>query len=286
MRGGPILLYIIGIAIFCAMDAVMKWLVVGNPAIVATFWRYLSAIFFTALIWIGAGRPAITREMLPVHAIRGAVIAISATLFFWSLTILPLAQAVTIAFIAPLLIPPIASVMLKERMRAGSVAAGLIGFLGVIVAVGFDPASLSADKLRGVGAVLVSALCYAVTVVLMRMRAARDGPAVLSLLGAIFPALVLLPPALLTAPAAALVPRGETLAFVALAGLFGAIALQFLARAYARVEAQVLAPFEYTALVWAALYGWLFFAEPVSLRIWLGAAIIAGACLWQTRRPA
>ena len=284
MRAGPILLYIIGIAIFCAMDAVMKLLVAGNSAIVATLWRYLSAIFFTGLIWIGAGRPRITLEMLPVHILRGGVLALSATLFFWSLGVLPLAQAVTIAFIAPLLIPPIASLVLKERMQSGNVLAGIIGFAGVVVAVGFDPSTLSNEKLLGVGAILVSAFAYAITVVLMRMRAAKDGPAVLSLLGAIFPAMAILPFALMVGPASAIVPQGETWLWVLLAGFFGAIALQCLARAYARVEAQVLAPFEYTALVWAALYGWLFFSEPVSLRIWAGAFIIACACLWQTRK--
>lgn len=284
MRAGPIILYIIGIAIFCAMDVVMKLLVADNSAIVATLWRYLSAIFFTGLIWIGSGRPRITREMLPVHMFRGGVLALSATLFFWSLGILPLAQAVTIAFIAPLLIPPIASLILKERMQSGNILAGIIGFVGVVIAVGFDPTTLSREKLLGVGAVLVSAMTYALTVVLMRMRAAKDGPAVLSLLGALFPALAILPFAFLVGPASDIVPKGETWLWVLLAGFFGAVALQFLARAYARVEAQVLAPFEYTALVWAALFGWLFFAEPVSLRVWAGAAIIAGACLWQTRQ--
>lgn len=286
MRSAPILFYIIGIAVFCAMDAVMKLLVEGHSAIVATLWRYLSAVFFTGLIWLGSGRPRITREMLPVHLLRGAVIALSATLFFWSLGVLPLAQVVTIAFIAPLLIPPIASALLNERMQPGSVIAGLIGFLGVIVAVGFDPATLSQEKLMGVGAVLISATAYALTVVLMRMRAAKDGPAVLSLLGAVIPALVILPVALMVAPARDILPAGINWFWVGLAGLFGAIALQFLARAYARAEAQVLAPFEYTALVWAALFGWLFFSEPVSLRTWAGAVIIAGACLWQTRQQA
>jgi S-adenosylmethionine uptake transporter len=94
MRAGPVLLYVIGIAVFCAMDAFMKQLVQGNPAVMATFWRYARAILFTSLFWVQAGRPAITREMLPVHMLRGCILAVSATLFFWSLSVLPLAQAV------------------------------------------------------------------------------------------------------------------------------------------------------------------------------------------------
>lgn len=284
MRAGPILLYVIGIAVFCAMDAAMKKLVETNPAVMATFWRYVSAIVFTALIWLRAGRPPITAGMLPVHLVRGVVLAVSATLFFWSLSVLPLAQAVTIAFVAPLLIPPIAALILKERMQGGSVAAGLAGFAGVVVAVGFEPDAWSAEQLRGVVAVLVSALTYAVTVVLLRLRAARDGPAVVSLLGTLIPAAALLPAMLLMVPADAILPRGESWLWVLAAGLTGAVALQFMARAYARAQAQLLAPFEYTALVWAALYGWLFFAEPVSPQTWAGALLIAAACLWQARR--
>ncbi len=286
MQVGPILLYVIGIAIFCAMDAVMKQLVLTNPALMATFWRYVMAVTFTLFFWVQAGRPRITREMLPVHGLRGVIIALSAFLFFWSLGQLPLAQAVTIAFIAPLMVPPLASLILKERMQAGSVVAGFIGFAGVLVAVGFDPSAQSRQQLLGVGAVLVSAGTYALSVVLMRMRAARDGPAVVSLLGAGVPALVLLPFLFTLVPPAQILPRGVDWGWVLLAGSLGAIALQFLARAYAAVQAQALAPFEYSALFWAALFGWLFFAEPVSLRTWAGAAIIAAACLWQARRAA
>ncbi len=286
MQPGPILLYLIGMALFCAMDAVMKQLVLTNPALMATFWRYAIAVVFTLGFWVQAGRPAITREMLPAHLLRGVIIAGSAFLFFWSLGQLPLAEAVTIAFIAPLLVPPMASLLLKERMQPGSVAAGGIGFVGVLVAVGFNPDFGRPGYLLGVGAVLGSAVTYALGVIIMRSRAAKDGPALVSLLGATIPMLILLPFLLVVVPSDEILPRGIDWAWVGLAGLTGAIALQFLARAYARAEAQTLAPFEYTALFWAALFGWIFFDEAVSWRTWAGAVIIAGACIWQARRAA
>ncbi len=284
MRAGPMLSYVIGIALFCAMDAVMKHLVAGNPAVIATWWRYVAGTLFTGLIWVAAGRPRITREMLPVHLLRGAVIALSATCFFWALGRMALVEAVTIAFVAPLMVPPIAALLLGERIQRGSMAAGGVGFLGVVIAVGFAPGDLSGDALLGAGAVLVSALTYAVSIVLMRMRAARDGAAVLGLLGTLFPALVLTPFLLLGASIGDVLPGRPDWGWVLLAGLFGALALQFLAEAFSHAEAQVLAPLEYSALGWASLYGWLFFSEPVSLRVWAGALLIAGACLWQTRR--
>jgi S-adenosylmethionine uptake transporter len=286
MRAGPVLLYLAGMSLFCAMDAVMKQLVLTNPALMATFWRYAMAVLFTLGMWVQAGRPAITREMLPVHLLRGTIIALSAFLFFWSLRRLSLAEAVTIAFIAPLMVPPLASLILKERMQAGNLVAGVLGFTGVLVAVGFEPEAAKPGYFLGVGAVLVSAVTYALSVVLIRMRAARDGPALVSLLGAGIPGLVILPFLIAFVPAGQILPRGIDWGWVLLAGLFGAVALQLLARAYAQVEAQTLAPFEYSALFWAALYGWLFFDEPVLLRTWAGAAIIAAACLWQARRTA
>lgn len=281
---GPILIYIVGVAFFCAMDAVMKHLVGQHDAIMATLWRYVAAILFILPFWWREGRPAIRREMLPANAMRGATIAISATLFFWALGVLPLAEAVTIAFVAPLLIPPLAAIILKERIDPRSALAGLIGFAGVLVAIGTDWGTMDRARLMGVGATLLAAFTYALTIILTRLRAARDGPSILSLLGALFPIAFIAPLMVVFVPSTGWLPRADTLPFFALAGLTGAVALQFIARAYARAQAQVLAPFEYTALGWAALFGWVFFDEGVSWRTWAGAAIIIAACVWQARR--
>lgn len=282
MRAGPILIYCIGIAVFCAMDAIMKALVAGNPAVTATFWRYIAALPFILLFWWREGRPSIRADMWRPHLVRGGFIAAAAFLFFWSLTRLPLAEAVTFAFIAPLLIPPMAALFLKERLDPGSGLAAVAGFAGVLVAVGADPSAIPRERLVGVAAVLLSAFSYAASIILLRARAASDGPSMVSLLGAIIPA-ALLVPFVLALPGNR-VPAPADWPLVLAAGLSGAIALQFIARAYARADAQLLAPFEYTALFWAALFGWAFFGEGLSVRTLLGAAIIIAACLWQARR--
>lgn len=280
------LLFVSGVAMFCAMDAAMKHLVsaAGYPALMATFWRYVAALPVILLFWWHDGRPAISRAMLPPHLLRGAVIAASAVLFFQALALLPLAEAVTFAFVAPLLIPPLAALFLGERMEARSMIAGLFGFAGVAIAAGPDADGLAPDRLLGIGAVLASALLYAFAMVLTRMLAPRDGPSRLSLLGAFVPALVLLPFVVVLVPAGARLPAAADAGWFLAAGALGAAALQLIARAYARAEAQVLAPFEYTALLWAAILGWALFAEPLAPRTVLGAAIIAAACLWQARR--
>jgi S-adenosylmethionine uptake transporter len=120
-----------------------------------------------------------------------------------------------------------------------------------------------------------------VSIVMMRSRAARDGPEVVSLLGAAFPlAWLALPLAISGGP---VVPPLADAGMVLLAGLLGTLALQFYARALALAEAQVMAPFEYTAFFWAALWGWAAFDEGVSWATAAGAAVIAAACLWSAR---
>lgn len=284
MRSRPFLLYLAGLAAFCAMDAVMKHLLESNPVLVVTFWRYVAATGFTLLAWHGAGRPEITREMLPIHLLRGAIMAASGFLFFWALTHMALAEAITLSFIAPLLLPPLASLILGERMRRESLVAGLVGFVGVLVAMGIGPSG-SSVKPEAVAAVLLSALTYALSLVLLRLRASRDGVEVVGLLGAAIPALVQLPFMLAMFPAEHILLERPDWLWVVLSGLLSALALQLIAGAYAKVEAQRLAPLEYSTLAWAALLGWAFFAEPVALRTWFGAAIIAAACLWQARQP-
>lgn len=282
-RIGPATDYMIGIAFFCGMDAVMKHLVADTPVVTATFWRYVVAVFFLAAMWLHAGRPTITPEMLRVHALRGALVAASATSFFWALTRLKLAETVTIAFIAPLMFPPFAALLLKEQMRPRNIVAGIIGFAGVLVAVvGTDVQALTEERLQGALAVLLSAVAYALSAVMMRDRAQKDHGSIVGLLGAAYPMLLLLPFALFTS--GPIVPGAGDWGWYLLVGLFGAAALQFYARAFAHAQAQVLAPLEYTALPWAALFGWAFFSEPVGWQTWAGAAIIIAACLWSQQR--
>ena len=200
--------------------------------------------------------------------------------FYWSLKTLPLAEAITLSFISPLLVPPFASLMLGERMQPRILAAGALGFIGVLVTVQGAP-RFDGDRLVALGAVLYAAVAYAGAAVLLRARAASDGATIVTLMGALIPMVILSPIALAAGPLD--VP---TIGWLAAMGAIGNLGMQLLSRAYARIEAQVLAVMEFTALPFAALFGWVFFAEPVRLQVWAGAAVILAACLWAGRAMA
>lgn len=286
MKAGPALTAAAGIAALCAMDAVVKHLTLSHAVLLVTVGRYIFGAAFAVVVWWAAGRPPITRAMLPPHLARGAAIASCAFLFYWSLTRLTLAEALVVSFSSPLIIPLLARVLLGERLRLRNVLAGLIGFVGVLIAVGgVGVGNGGTERLVGALACTGAAVTYSLAVVIMRSRAASDGAPVVTLFGAVIPLLLLLPFLGLLSPAERTLPDIGALGWFAVVGVLGNLGIQLLARAYAKADAQTLAPLEFTGLLWAALLGWVFFAEPVSVWTWLGGAVIAGACLWSARAP-
>lgn len=266
-----------GIGALCLMDVIVKHLAVTTPVTVITLGRYVTGTMLALAIWQVQGRPAITRAMLPIHLVRGFLIAGMAFAFYWSLKTLPLAEAITLSFIAPLLVPPFASLILGERVQPRFLAAGALGFIGVLVTVQGAP-RFDGDRLVALGAVLFAAVAYAGSAVLLRARAASDGATIVTLMGALIPMIILSPIAVTAAPVDVV-----TIGWLVAMGAIGNIGMQLLSRAYARIEAQVLAVMEFTALPFAALFGWVFFAEPVRPQVWAGAAVILVACLWAGR---
>lgn len=275
----------VGVLLLSAMDATIKHIAVshGVPAIV--FGRYLFGAAAAALIWNHAGRPPITFEMVRAHALRGCLIVVVAGAFFYGLSVLALAEAITIAFVAPLLIPFFAWAIVGERPRAVSIAAGVVGFAGAIVALQGAPAETaqSREHTQGVIAVLISAAAYAWAIALLRTRADRDGAASVGLLQTAIPCAIVAAPAIALSP----MPPLMDLPWFALMGALGAAGWYMLILAYARTEAQKLAPIEYTGLIWATAFGFVFFAETPRPQVFAGAALIIGACLfaeWRQRR--
>lgn len=274
---GPLPFALAGIAILCAMDAVIKHLsmTLAVPAVVClSFWGRAP---FAWGWWRARGAKPFDRAMLRFHAVRGVIVAAATLGFFVGLARLPLAEAVTLSFVAPLTIPFVAWALLGERPRRTSLFALGLGFAGVLVAVGgAEAAAPGSRRFEGVVATLVGAALFAVSLVLLRARAGRDGPARVNLLGSVFPALALTPVALVVGDAPVLADWPWLVA----AGALGAAGMALYATAYGRAQAQMLAPVEYTALGWAALLGWAVFAEEPPLRLFAGATIIIAAALW------
>lgn len=273
----PALVLTLAIMAGASMDATIKFLAQTNHVLIVAFGRYLFGAVFSYAIYLRAGAPPISAEMWRAHGLRGFVIATCAVTFFWALSVLPLAEAVTLSFIYPLLAPFVAAIVLKERIRPASVICAGIGFAGVIIAMQGAPSEAESPQHDlGVIAVLVSAFFFSIAMVLLRERSQKDGAPIVGLMTSFFPGVILVLPTLVFATP----PVLSTWPFFLLMGALAAVFMYLMARAYARAEAQQLAPIHYTELIWASAIGYLIFQEVPRMEIYMGAALIVAACLW------
>ncbi|HKT85166.1 MAG TPA: DMT family transporter [Novosphingobium sp.] len=272
----PVLSVCMGVAAFSAMDATMKSASIAVGVFTALLLRNLFAVLLTVPLWLLAGRPVPGRAVLLVHAQRAAIIALMASLFFYGLVRVPMAEAIAMSFIAPIMALYFAAILLGEKIRPRAIAASALGIFGVLV-IGlgqFGSGEFSAEAVKGTAAVLVSAMFYALNLVFQRKQALLAGPVEIalfqnSMVAAIFMAF---------APWLAVAPDAATLRTTLAGAALATTAILFLSWGYARAETQVLVPVEYTGFLWAALFGWLIFAEEVGLSTLAGTVLIVIGC--------
>ncbi|WP_418318852.1 DMT family transporter [Piscinibacter sakaiensis] len=268
---------LLAVAFFSLMDTAMKLLVMRYPALQVTALRGLSSLplVLAYVAWRGAGR-SLWRVRWPLHLARGLLSIVMLAMFAFALQSLPLAEAYTLFFIAPLLITLLSIPVLKEKVAGAHWFAIVAGFVGVVVAL--RPASASFLSI-GALAVLGAASCYAVNAVLGRLLTRTDSSVSLvfwtTLSLAVGAGLLALPgwrPVL-----------GDDLPLIlglAVTGFAGQVAIT---EAFRHGQASVVAPFEYTALAWGVGIDWVLWASLPKAQTLLGAAIIVASGIYLIR---
>lgn len=285
-RHHPLLPFIstaVGIATFGAMDGLMKSASIAAGVYSAMLLRSAMGALIMLPIWLLAGGHWPKMASLKVHALRAAVSAVMASAFFWGLVRIPMAEAIAISFIAPLIALYLAAVMLGETIERRAIVASLLGLAGVIViaAARIDGAGFSADAGWGIAAILFSAVLYAWNLILQRQQAQVADPREIAFFQTAFVATILS----FGAPWLLSIPDAPALRDILGSAALTVISLMLLSWGYARAEAQALVPIEYTAFIWAALLGWLWFGEAVTPSTVIGVALIVIGCLIAARKP-
>ena len=274
---------VVGIAMFSGMDAVMKGLVIAIGTFTTIFWRNLVGVGMAGALYLAQPSPWPSHSTMRLHVGRGLLSTVMGLLFFWGLARVPLAQAIALAFIAPLIALFLAAVLLKETVGGRTVGASLVAFVGVLVIfVGQARADLGREATVGSLAILASAVCYALNIILMRRQAQVAGPVEIAFFQSLVVTLVvaaLIPLVGIEFPAAIHWPWLVFAASLAIASHM------LLSWAYARAEANYLAATEYTSFLWAALFGWLVFHEALSPYTVAGAAMIVAGCILAASKP-
>lgn len=273
-----LLLMAVAVALFALMDAGLKLLAPHYPPLQVGALRGLSSLPFL-LAWIAAttGFSTLLRVRWPLHLLRAALGIAMMAGFVYGLRTLPLSTAYAITFVAPLLVTALAVPLLGERVgprRWGAIGVGLVGVLVVL-----RPTGQGMLTLAGL-AVLGAAVCYAVGAITVRLLARTDSTQamvfwLMALLGA--------GSALLAWPAWRPVEPAH-LWLIAGVGLAGSLAQVALTEAFRRGEASLVAPLEYTALVWGVLLDATVWGVLPDRVTWLGAAIIVASGLYLLRR--
>jgi S-adenosylmethionine uptake transporter len=267
---------LLGIALFSLMDALMMGASLALGAYSALLLRGVCGLAMTLPLCLALGRGWPPPAALKLHLTRGIVATATAYTFFWGITKMPLAEAIALSFISPLIALYLAAVLLGERLARRAIGASVLGLAGVIViAVGRLGEGTGEQSWLGIASILTSALLYAWNLILQRQQAQVASPLEVATAQNTVVTLALLgfAPWFLQLP-----PQPGTWGWVAGAALLAMLAAMLFAWAYARAEAQVLVPLEYSAFLWACLFGWLFFLEAVRPATLIGVALIVAAC--------
>jgi drug/metabolite transporter (DMT)-like permease len=281
MQFGPALRAAAGIAVLSIMDAVIKAMAVHYPIFQVAFLRFAcgSVIATGVVLALRPGWPS--RETIQANLLRSVVAVVTAVSFFYALGQLPLAETLVLSFLSPMFVALFGLLLLRERVDGRIIGAIAVGFAGTLVVVmGQTDEAGAARSLTGVTAALLSAVTYALSLVLLRQRAQRDKFMHIVFFQNVGPAFLVLPFAAFVWQTLDL----SHLAWFMVMGVLGVIGHILLATAYAKAEAARLAPLEYTALIWAAAIGYGVFSEiPTWATLGGGVLIVMAAALTSKR---
>jgi len=274
-----IVLITVAFALFSVTDALMKHVARTYPLFEAFFFNALFALvpIVGFALMRGGLRTLATRRPL-VHLVRSCFGVGAGLGAFYAYTRMPIADVYAILFTSPLIITALSRVFLGERVAAAQWAAILVGFSGVLAMLRpgggmLDPGALGA---------MASAFCFAVSGLIVRRYGRSETAASYPFYGNLLSASVLLP---LMAPVFVM-PDAAGFALMAACGLCAGTALLCLLGAFRIAPAAVVAPFQYTQILWGVLYGALFFGDWPGPALWAGAAVVIGSGLYLLRREA
>jgi len=268
---------IVGIAGMSVMDACAKWLGAGYPLAELVFFRNFFAL--APILWVvwRAGGPRTLRPVwLLGHVLRAACGLTAIFCFFAGLRFLPLAEAISVAFAAPLMVTALSVPILGEKVGLRRWAAVIVGFLGVLVMTRPGAEAYRVEALL----ILSAALAYALVMLLTRRLARSETTSAIMFHSTVISLIV--SAGLL--PFGWHAPEGWDLAIFVLMGAVGGGGMFFMTQAYRHAPAAVVAPFDYTALVWGTLIGWLVWHELPDPTVWLGVLVVIASGLYILHR--
>ena len=287
-----------GIALFSVQDVVIKSLSGVYTVHEIVFVRSLIAIWFILLIVRHEGGASHLRTRRPLaHLARSFALFVAYTTFYLGLAAMPLADVVAIAFASPLFLTALSMPLLGEPVGRRRWSAVVVGFVGVLIML--RPGSGVLDPVALLP--LVSAFAYACAAIITRRLAASESGSTMALYTTLFYivatgliGVVVGDGSFAGSEHASLafllrpwgMPSGIDWALFVMLGFIAAFGFYCLSQAYRVAQPSAVAPFEYSALIWAVLWGWLFWGDLPDAYIVGGIVLVVGSGLYVLHREA
>ena len=270
--------------LFAAMSALVRDLGKVAPVGQMVFFRSAFAVVPVVIIYAWRGElGTAVRTSRPLGQLGRGLLSVAGMFSnFGALVRLPLADVTAISFASPLITVALAALILKERVRVYRWSAVIVGFAGVIVML---IPNFSVDHYAAIGATvatvgsmlaLSSCLCNAATVIQTRRLTQSETTSSI----VFYFSLVCAIAGALTLPFDWYTPTIPQLCGLIALGVLGGLAHILLTESYRHAEASVVAPFDYTSMLWALLLGYWLFGELPATLVYVGASIVAGAGLF------
>ena len=292
--GKGIVLKLVSAVLFAVMSALIRYLGVRYPIGEVVFYRSAFAIVPIIALYAWRGELAATvRTDRPLgQASRGALSIVGMFANFGALARLPLIEANAISFTSPLFSVAFAAIFLKERVRIYRWSAVTMGFLGVLVVLAPHFSSdemavimASTASIAGVVYALLGSITNAGTMIQTRKLTQSETTSSIVFYFSLICALA----GLVTWPFGWIAPSGFEFLVLAAIGFLGGMGHILLTESYRYAAASVVAPFDYTSMIWALILGYAMFGETPTVTIIVGSTIIAAAGLfviWRERQLA
>jgi drug/metabolite transporter (DMT)-like permease len=263
-------LMMLGIFLFSINDAMGKWLVATYSVGQVLLLRSFAAL---VVLLVVIGREGFTWRVPAqplLHAIRIVFSTLEVACFYWAVMYLPLADTMTYYLAGPIYVAGFAALWLKEPIDRPRFAAVAVGFIGVLIVLRPSAATFTAPALIALAGSLFFALLMITT---RKLKDANDATLVLGqTLGALAFGMA-------AAPFSWVSPGPLDFASLSLLGIVAMVAHVCVNRALKIAPASVVAPYQYTLLIWSVVFGYAFFGDVVAAPTLIGAAVICGSGL-------
>ena len=276
LRG--IAFWVMATILFACMQAMVRAVSQDVHPLVVVFFRTVFGLFVFVPWLVDRRLPALRTRRLGLLTLRAALWVIAMALYFYALKLTPLAKVVALEFTGPLIATVLAIFILGERIRIRRITALVVGFSGIMVIL--RPGMVEVDL--GSLLVLISVVFWGFAMIVVKVLARTETSATITL----YMTLLAIPFTLVAALFVWQMPSWQQLGWLAVIGILGNMGHLCFNQAFREAEITAIVPFDFMRLIWAALLGYLFFAETPHVSTWIGAVMIFSAVVYITYREA